>query len=451
MKTEMIEIGPLSTQITITLGPEDYKDKFESELKKYKDKSHLKGFRKGKTPMSAIRKMFGKTVLAEIINEKLQSGLNDYITEQKIDILGNPLPAEDQEQIDFDLKDLGEYSFQFDLGLAPSFDVKGVASEDVYTRYAVTVGDELVTEQMDNLLRRMGTQEDTDEPAEDLDILTVYAVEKEGAEREVYTTEFSIMVDRMSEQYRETFLGKKKGYQQDVEIFEFEKDASEDYVRKYLIKDAPEDVNPVFEIEIKAVKRLVPADLNEETLEKIFGKEGIKDEAGARAKIREDLETHYDEQAKALTQRDILEKLVEKNEVELPLEFLKRWLKTSNPDVEEIQLEKEFDGFVKNLRWTLIKSQLAEKYEIKIEPGDIREALMKKVRKQFAAYHYEGLNYEQLVEGLMKKQDTVQKEYEELLASSVLDRLMSEVIMEPKAVSIDEFKSLVESMQQNFG
>ena len=219
MKTELRDNGKLSSLLTVELSPGDYKDKFEKELKKYKDKAHLKGFRKGKTPLSAIKKMYGKNVLSEVVYGELNKTIENYIVEEKIDILGNPLPVADQAPINFDLKNLETYEFTFEIGHAPEFTVEGVDTGATYESYSIELSDKDVEEEINQLQKRLGEQEEIDAEIEELDILTLKINEKNPENEEAFETDITIMPDRMTEAYKAEYIGKTKGYKSEVNIF----------------------------------------------------------------------------------------------------------------------------------------------------------------------------------------------------------------------------------------
>lgn len=390
MKTEMIETGDLSSQITITIEPSDYKSEYDKGLKKYRKEAHLKGFRKGKTPLSAIRKMYGKGVLADVINDKLQKTLADYITDNKIDILGNPIPSEDQQFVDFETKQLETLEFKFDLGLSPQIEVQGVEATDTYVSYEVAFGEDRIDEEIEQLQKRGGVQEEIEAPIEALDMVTLSITESSVEERDAWSGEITIMPERLTEDSQAMVIGKKNGDTLSFDIYELEKDTTEDYVKKYFLKDAPDYVGRNFDAVVKTIKRLVPAEINEEFFEKMFDpKDEIKDIEGARALIKKDLESFYVNQGKAITQRKILESLIEKNMTALPDEFLKRWLMSSNENLSPEQLEGEYEGFTKNLIWTLVKQHYQSNSRLRSHQKRSRKVLLRMSRSKLVRWAME--------------------------------------------------------------
>ncbi len=455
MKTELIDKGDLSSQLTIVIEPEDYKSEFETELKKYGQKAHIKGFRKGKTPITAIKKMYGKSVLAEVINGKLQKTIESFITDEKLDILGNPLPSDDQKLIDFDLKHMEAYEFSFDIGHAPSLEVVGASTDNQYDHYKVTVEEGDIDEQLTELQKKMGEQIEVTTPIEILDIVSLFISEVNPVTEASFETEISIMPERMNEAYKDEYIGKEVGYEGQVDIFSLEKDTSEDYVKKYFLKDAPDDVTGQFNAKVTSIKRLQPAEINEDFFIKAFGEDTeVKTEEAARVRFREDLEKFYDAQGMSITKRKIMEALIEKNEMKFPDKFLKRWLLSSNEELNAAQLENEYEGFAQNLKWTLIKKELNEKYKIEISKEDIKLAMIEKFKAQFAQYGYGmmgEIDYDGFAERMMQNQESVQKEYEEILAERIMDRVVEEVSLVEKQIAVEEYKEIVEELRQNNG
>jgi trigger factor len=451
MKTELIDKGQLSSELVILLEKTDYLDKFNTELKKYKNKAHLKGFRKGKTPLSAIKKMYGQSVLADVINQELQSGLSHYIVDNKLDILGDPLPSERQVPIDFNINELSDYEFIFDLGLAPEFEVKGISETDEYEEVVVKFDDSMVDEEIESLRKRFGAQVEVDGTIEDSDIVSIEITEQNPTDgREAFVSEVTVMPDRLTEEYQNQIVGKKLGHEFSLHIFNIEKDTTEEYVNKYFLKDAPKGVTADFNGVVSAIKRLKPAEINQEFFNKAFGEDKVKTIDEAKEHIQNELVDFYGTQGKSITKRYILENLLDIHDFELPDEFLKRWLLSSNENATAEDIEKDYDAFVKNLKWTLIKQKIAKQEEIEITPEDIKAGLRKKIERQFAQYGgYPGINYDDMVNRLAQNQETVQKEYEELLAESVLEKALGMVKLKTKKVSLDEYKGIVTKLQEN--
>ena len=396
MNIEKQSVDNLNATIIVNINKEDYQDKFKSELKKMAGKAQMKGFRKGKTPASVVKKMYGKSVLADVVNQTLQNALSKYLDEEKLNILGQPIPSDDQDgDLDFDVNDLEDYTFKFDVGLAPEIEVQGVSAEDAYEIYKVEVSEETVSEELENARKRLGTQEHPDGAVVENDILKIQAEELDGEEvkENGWATEFSVIVDSLTEEYNEKVLSMSKGESFTFDIHKLEKDKGEDYVKKYLlnvpkVEEGEEEpvIGNMFKGEIVDISRLKIADLDQEFFDKYFGKDEVKSEEEARAKIGEYVGNHYHNQALQVMYRNIMDKLVADTKVDLPADFLRKWLKMTNEKLSEEQIEKDFDGFLDNMKWTLIKNKLATQFEIEVQPEDIKIAMENKIKSYFGQY-----------------------------------------------------------------
>lgn len=454
MKIDRRDIDALNTQITVTVEQSDYNEKFQSEIDKVKKKAGLKGFRKGKTPSSVVKKMYGQSIVADAVNESLQKGLFNYIEDNKINILGDPIPAEGEQPVDFDANDLKDYTFNFDMGIAPEFEVQGVTSTDAYLQYDVVVDDKIITEEINNARKRFGTQKPISENIEEKDIITMNSFElNDDGTRKVdgHETSFTIMVDLMNEDIMREVLTMKKGDKVVFDIWTVERDRTEDHVKKYILKfeeGQDKEVNNQFEGFIDEVSRTVEADINQEFFDKYLGKDKVTDLDGAKAIIKEDLEKYFGQQTKSLMYREILEKLTEINDIALPEAFLKRWLKLSNADATMDQIENEFGAFTKNLQWTLIKGNLAKKYSIAVQPEEIKEKIGAQVQGYMAQYGLSGEYVDNMIDKMMQDRNQVNKVYEEILADKIFGAIEEDISITAQKVSLDEFKNIVTEINQ---
>ncbi|MCB0638737.1 MAG: trigger factor, partial [Lewinella sp.] len=362
----------LQTTLTVNIARADYEEQFDNELQKYRKQANLKGFRKGKIPKSVLRKMFGRSILADVVNEVLQKHLFDYLQDEQIDVLGQPIPAEDQPMINFDPTSLEDYAFKFEVGMAPAFELKGLDEGKSFEYLVVTPDEEQLDEELMNLRRRMGQSEATDEPAEEKDILRFQAIEWDGKghKEDGVEHEFTLFVENATDQAKEALIGKKKGDKVVLNVFELEADASEENVRKYMLgleEGDDREVNPSFELEIIEVSRFAPAELNEEFYQQAFGEGDVSDEASAKERIAKDYRQHFADASNALLFRDFQDYLMELNPVELPDAFLKRWLVFTNEQNTPENVEKGYDGFSRGMQWTLLRRKLIEQFDLKVE------------------------------------------------------------------------------------
>lgn len=448
------DIDNLNATLTIKLDKGDYKPKFDSELGKYRKQAHMKGFRKGRTPLSVVKKMYGKAVLGEVINEMLQKHLFDYLNEEKIDILGQPIPAKDQEQVDLDPKDMGDYEFKFDLGIAPEFEIKGLDKKNKFEKLVVKPKKAMIDTELENAQKRFGERTFPEEDILDNDIIKFSAKELDGKKpkEEGIASEFSILVSNIGDsKLQKKVLKMKNGDVLTTDITKLEKDKDDKYIRKYFLnlEDGDErEYNKDFELTIEEVSRIAPAELNQEFFDKMFGEGEVSSEKEAREKLSENIVNHYSSQADALLYRDFQDNLMEKNPLELPDAFLKRWILATNENATEEVLEKEYEYFAKNLQWTLIKNKLAKQFEIEVSQEEIIEGLKNRIRAYFGGGPYAS---EELVESMVGRLAEDQKQteqvYEEILSDKLSSSIAEAVSVKDKSIDIEAFEKKIQEAQ----
>lgn len=454
MKVVRNDIDALNASLSITIEKADYEPKFKEELNNYKSKTHLRGFRKGKTPASTIKRMYGKSILAETINNLLQNTLTDYLKNEKLEYLGQPLPSEDQKDIDFNLQETSDYEFLFDIGLAPSFEVTGASGEDVIERYQIEIPDDVVLEELDIARKRLGTENNPEDSIEQDDILTIHAVELEGENNKEggWQTSFTVLVNQLAdENMKKKVLSLKKGDAFDFNIFTLEKNQDEKYVRKYLLNMEEDDVTEVgqdFRGTINKISRIEPAELNQEFFDKHFGEGAVKTEDEAKAKIKERISEYYQQQAKSFMYRDIMDSLLDKNQFDLPDQFLKRWLKANNEEATDEVIDHEYDAFAKNLKWNLIRSKLEKNFAVEVQPEDIKEAFKNQIRSYFGGNAVD-IDLDGMAERLMKNNEQFSKVYEEVMAEKLFEAIENEMKIEEKPIPLDEFTELVKKLNES--
>ena len=445
------EIDALNASLHITIEPSDYEGKFNEELSKYRGKAQLKGFRKGKTPMNTIKKMYGKAILAETINNILGETLNTYLTDEKLDTLGQPIPSDATEVVNFDIKNLVEYKFDFDLGLAPEFEVAGM--EDGVGKNVVDVPEEVVTEELDLARKRFGNEMFPEDDIEDNDLITLSAVELSGDKKKKkgWETGFQILVRDIDDEVQKEVLKLKKGGVFTFNIRTVEKGKDEKHVNKYLLnldEGEEKEIGDMFRGTIDKVSRIAPAEINQEFFDKYTGQEGAEtSEAEIREKIKSNIEAHYNTQTKNLLFKDIMDHLMEANSFELPESFLKRWLKLSNENATDEVIEDEFGAFSQNLKWNLIKGKLEKKYEIQVLPEDIKEGFKRRISGYFGG-NPQGIDLDQMAESMMKNQEQFRQVFEEEKAEKLFQAISEDMNIVENIISLDDFKDLVKKVNE---
>jgi len=458
MNIEKQSVDNLNATIVINITQEDYKEKFKSELKKAAGKANLKGFRKGKTPASVIRKMYGKSVLAEVVNETLQKALTNYLDEEKLNILGQPIPSDDQDgDLEFNVNQLEDYTFKFDVGIAPEFEIDGVSEDDEYDIYKIEVDEKVITEELENAQKRLGTHEHPEGAVIANDIIKVQAEELDGDEvkEDGWATEFSVLVDSLTDEYKEEVLSLSTGDTFNFDIYQLEKEKGEDYVKKYLlnvpkVEEGEEEpvIGNMFQGKISEISRLKIAELDQEFFDKYFGKDEVKSEEEARAKIEEYIGTHYHNQALQFMYRNIMDKLVADTEVEMPKAFLKKWLKMTNEKLTDSEIEKDFDGFLENMKWTLIKNKLVNDFGVEVSQDEIIESMRNKVKGYFGQYGMEESYVDKVLQQMLQNQEEINKTYEELQAGKLFTKIGEKVKHKENKISLEDFNEKVKELNE---
>jgi trigger factor len=450
------DIDNTNAVITVKIDKESYTPRFEEELKKYRDKGSFKGFRKGKVPMSFLKKAYGQAVLSEVVNGILQQELYEYISSADVTFLGQPIPSKESEMVTVDVKSMDDYEFKFDIGKAPEFEIKGLGEDNVYKMYDVEIPADTVNEELEMTRRRHGKQDKIEAPVEEQDIVKFEAVELDGDSPKEggWESSFTILVDRIAdEDVKKALIGKKPGEKIQFDINKLEDNQSEDYAKKYFLNMDEEtmantEVGNLFEGTISEITRVQPADLDQEFFDKQFGEGVVSSEEEAKAKIEEDIRKFYDRQAEALLFNDLREQLIEQNkeQIDLPDDFMKRWLVFSDERNTPELVEKDYPSFSDSLRWNLIRNKLVKTFEIEVTPDEIRSGFADRIRE------YMGGNVDDAIlqgttDRLLQDRQQVERLHDELLDEKMYARVREEVKVEKEPISVEKFGEVVSELR----
>ena len=358
----------LNAVLTITIEKEDYELNFKKELNKLKDRGAIKGFRKGKTPLPFLKKMYGKGLLSEIVTDLLHKELTEVVKDQEINFMGQPIPTEGQAPTSFDYDNMSTYTFQFDLGVAPDFEVKGLDLGTEYDYYKVKIGDDKVNERLESARKHFGERVETTEPIEEDDMVNFSAVELDGdaPKADGWKTTFPILVNRIADgSVKDELKGKQKGDKISFNVFELEEKTSREFVKKYLLNFTQADIDEgtetgeMYEGTIESVTRQDLAELTQEFYDKVFGPGEVTNLEDANALIAKSLGGSHQGQADSLLYRELRTRLLDLNRDAMPLpdDFIKRWLKISHEQKAD-KLLSDYDNFADGMRWTLITNKL---------------------------------------------------------------------------------------------
>ncbi|RZK38998.1 MAG: trigger factor [Pedobacter sp.] len=441
------KVNDLNAVVKITISPEDYAPRVDKSLKEQAKKANLPGFRKGMVPVGHIKRMYGKSILVEEINTLLSETLTKHLTDNKVEILGQPLPVLD-ETTEFKWDNTDEFEFNYELGLSPTVDVT-VSSKDKFTYYNVKADDETLASRIKNIRKSYGKMTNPEVSVEgdvlysDLVQLSPDGTVFEGG----ITATGSIRTDLVTDKkILKTLVGVKKDDVIELDIQKaFENNES---VISKLLNISEEDAKELksnFQVTVKNVNRLEESDLNQEFFDKIFGEGVVTDEAGFKAKITEEIEGMFQQDADRKLQNDIYTELTTQTKMELPDEFLRKWLKATNEKLTDEELAQGYDDFAKNLKWTLIENKIINDNEIKIEYKDVFETAKQRLDAQFRMYSPSPMPEEQLAQytsTFLQEKENANRIFDEVKALKVFDYIKSVATLDQKDIEYAKFVEL---------
>jgi len=449
MNISQEKIDNLNAVLKINIDPADYQQRVDKSIKEQAKKAKLPGFRPGMVPPAHIKKMYGKSILVDEINNLLSDTLNNYITEQNIEVLGQPLPKIDEaKEYKWDFND--EFEFNYEIGLAPEFNLD-FSSKDKLTQYVIKVDEETLAARIKNIRRSYGKMTNPDVSADD-DVLYAQLTQlsPDGSvfdEGIVNTT--SVRLDQIKDEaIKASLIGLKKD---DELTFDIQKAYGSDAVKIAAIlgidEEEAEQVKSNFKLTVKNINRLEEGDLNQEFFDKLFGAGTVTDEAGFRAKITEELESMMQQDAERKLQNDIYNYSLDKVQFELPDEFLKRWLKATNEKLTEDELQGGYADFAKNLKWTLIENRIIKDNKLEIKYEEVLAAAKASLDAQFRMYSPQALTDEQLSQyavQYLQNKENANKVFEEVKALKTIDYIKSVITLDNKEIAHNDFKELGE-------
>jgi len=442
-------INDLNAVLKVQVEKNDYEEKVEKVLRDYRKKANVKGFRPGMVPIGLVKKMYGKAVRFDEINKLVSENIQKYLTDEKIEILGDPLPKnEENEIIDFDTQE--NFTFSFELGLTPAFDLK-LSKKNKVTSYEISIDQKMKDDYAGNYARRYGQFGKTDESSEN-DMLKgkIEAVDENGNTEpggfSADDTSLAINIIK-DEDIKNLFTGKVVN---DTIDFDLRKALPNDSEIAGILKKQKDEVTGVegkFRFTINEISRFYPAVIGKELFDRIYGEGVVSTEEEFMQKIESEIAQSLRLESDYKVAVDVKKLALEKTEFELPEDFLKRWLLNVNEKTDAEQIEKEFDNFRNDLRWQLIRNKLAKENEVKISEEELLKEAENITRNQFRQY---GLFYatdEQITnyaKETLKREDDAKRIADKILEDKVIGLLKELVKIENKPVTIEEFNKLFE-------
>lgn len=443
----------LNAVISIEISKADYQDKVDKSLRAYGQKANIPGFRKGKVPFSILTKMFGKSVRVEEINRLVSEALYNYIRDNKLNILGEPMTAEDMT-VDLDAQD--DFTFRFDVALAPELDVKVDKSIKV-PYYTITVDDDMVKRQDESFRARFGKQVSVDESTDEKDLIKGSMVElsSDGTPLEGGITVESTIVSPnyfRSDDEKAKFAGVKKG---DKVVFNPSKSCNASVAELASMlnidKEKAANVTSDFEMTVTDITHLQPAELDQEFFDSVFGKDTVKTEEEYLAKIREMIAHQLVPESDyrfSLDSRAAIEKAV--GDFELPDAFLKRWLLATDKERKAETIDDDYSRMVPDLKWQLIKEQIVKQFDIHVDDNDLKAMAKRVAASQFAQYGMTGVPddvLERYGNEMLSNKDTRSRLINQATEMKIQTAIKESVTLNHKEVSMEKFQKLFEAAE----
>jgi len=441
------KIDNLNSIVTVKIQAADYQARVDKAIREQAKKAKIPGFRPGMVPPAHIKKMYGKNILVDEINNLLSDSLNKYITDNSIDVLGQPLPKVDPHK-EFAWDFTEDFEFNYEVGVAPAFEVS-FSSKDALTQYVIKVDDETLAARIKNIRRSYGKMTNPDVSADD-DVLYSELVQLapngsvfEGG----ITNTTSVRLDQVkNDKIKKSLIGLKKD---DVIEFDvqkaFDNDAPKIAALLNIEEETAAELKSKFQLTVKNINRLEESDLNQEFFDKLFGAGTVTTEEEFKAKITEEVEAMSAQDTDRKLQNDLYNYTLDKVKFDLPDDFLKRWLKATNESLTDEELDKDYDSFAKNLKWTLIENKIIKENKLEIKYEEVFELAKQRLNDQFRMYSPQPLSEEQLsqytVQYLQNKENG-NKIFEEVKALKTLDHLKGVVTLNKKEITHADFSKL---------
>jgi trigger factor len=427
------DIDSLNAVVTVAISKDDYADKVQGILDNYRKTANIPGFRKGHVPMGMVKKQYGKAVLVEEVNKLLQENLNKFLTEEKLDVLGNPLPKNDAE-IDWDA---GDFSFEFELGLAPQFDVD--VKKKAVTQYKVIADKEMIENQVKTIRKQYGKLISKKEVAKGDEITGTFSSSE--MELENKTTLDTELIKGKTQ--LKALVGAKVGDELTLKtkgLF-----ADDHDLQKYLgvEHDAAHGLDIKVSFKLEEVNTREMSDLNQELFDKLFGEGVVTSEEQLKEKIKEDAERQFEQQSDQKLLNDVVETLIDNTKFDLPSEFLQKWIQFSGEEVlSEEDAKAEFERSEKGLRYQLIEGKLREEHKLQVTFEELKayaSSMIKAQMAQFGQMNPTDEEVEGIVARIMSNQDEVKRMSEQLNTNKILQFFKENAKLKTKEITYEKF------------
>ena len=434
MKISRKDNDALNTLITINIERNDFEDKVKKVLTDYRKKANIPGFRKGHVPMGMIKKQYETAVTADEVNKLLQQNLDQYLKEEKINILGNPLPVT-KEDLDWKATEL---SFSFELGLSPEFEVK-LTEKNKVTHYQITATDEMINDQVKHYRKQFGKLVAQKNAIDDYEVTA--AIKNEAAEIE--TTHTFDLGQIKGKANLSAFGNATVGEVIQLKFKNLFKDEATATRILNVSADKLKEIEGEISFDIKEINERVLAEMNQEFFDKIYGPDAVKSEEEMKAKITEGIEKQFEQQSDQKLLNDVTEYLVAKTKFDLPADFLKKWMQNSGEQPLSAEAaSEEYERSENGIRYQLIEGKIIADHDLQIKFEELKEFAKQMIVMQMAQYGQAGLPDEELegiVARVMSNQDEARKLSEQLMSKKLLEFYKTKLSLKKKKLTFDAF------------
>ncbi|MFT4698581.1 MAG: trigger factor [Flavobacteriaceae bacterium] len=433
MNITKTDIDSLNAVLSVEIKEADYSEKVNSVLTNYCKTANIPGFRKGHVPMGMVKKQYGKSVLVEEVNKLLQESLHKYLTDEKLDVLGNPLPK--KTEIDWDAAD---FNFEFDLGLAPEF-VVDVVGKKAITHYNIVADNEMIDNQVKTITKQYGKLIAKTEVGEGDEITGVFTNEEKEINKE---TTLSLETLKGKKQIK-ALVGAKVG---DIVTLKTKGMFADDHANETYFGVSHDDAHGLdieVALEIKEVNQREAAPLDQDLFDKLFGKDVVKSEEELKGKIKEDAERQFSQQSDQKLMDDAIEALIANTKFDLPGEFLQRWIQVSGekPLTEE-EAKAEYERSEKGLRYQLIEGKIRNEHKIQVTFEELKDYSKTMIKAQMAQYGQSNPSDEELdtiAARILANEDEVKRMSEQLNGKKLLDFFKEKTKLKTKEITYEKF------------
>lgn len=431
------QIDDLNYQVTMEIEAADYQPAEKKMLAERKRNADFKGFRRGMAPMSLIQRVYGEQALAEAVNEVISDNLNNFIKENNLHVVGEPLASEDQPQNEW--KSGNNFTFKFDIAQTPELTFE-VGKEDKVPVYNIEVTEVAKNEMKQNMLRQVGSMQDGEIAGEEDFIIA------DLSNGEVKADDVYIAIRNIEGKAHKKFVGCKAGSNLTIDINEAFTNETDRAAMIKVKKEELANIDPKFKVSVKTVKTFVPAEENQETYDRLFGKDSVHNSDEFDKAVEARLTENYKQEADYRLSKDIQDYLVKKADIKLPEAFLKRWLfKVNDGKFTMEDIEKEFDMFLVDFRWQLVREYLMKKFDLKVEDKDLHDAAEAYVAYQYAMYGMGNVPHELIHEAahrVMGDERQMRQIEENVESQKVFTAVKGVISTTKKKITVEKFREL---------